>query len=81
MSLVCTEFENLPKGVGTTNENGDRDCLLFICFQELVMSYPTCDLAEEFCDAKIFPIHAGWLAVTWSDFASPIKIPNFARSF
>jgi hypothetical protein len=78
---ACTQLDNLPKGVATAYGDGDRDHLLFTCFQELMRTYATRDLVEEFCGAKIFPVHAGWSVVAWNDFVSPIKIPDFSKSF
>jgi hypothetical protein len=46
-----------------------------------VKTYATRDLVEEYISVKVFPVRAGWSVATWNDFASPIKILDFARSF
>jgi hypothetical protein len=68
-------------GVGTTYEDGDAGRLFLIAFQELAKTYATRNLVEEYVGAKIFTIRDGWSVVAWNDFVSPIKIPEFARSF
>jgi hypothetical protein len=78
---VCTQFENLPKGVGIAYEDGDVDRLFLVAFQELAKTCATRNLVEEYIGAKVFSIHAGWSVIAWNDFASAIKIPTFARSF
>jgi hypothetical protein len=80
MPFVCSQISNFPKGVGTAYEEGDPDWLFLICFEELVKTYATPDLVEDFCGAKVFPIRVGWTMVAWRDFTSPIKIPNFSWS-
>jgi hypothetical protein len=46
-----------------------------------VNTYAARDLVEEYIAAKVFPVRAGWSDLAWNDFASSIKIPEFARSF
>jgi hypothetical protein len=47
----------------------------------LAKTYASCDLVEEYIGGKVFPVRTGWFVVAWNDFSSPIKIPEFARSF
>jgi hypothetical protein len=81
LPLVCTQFENLPMGVGTTYEDGDAGRLFLIAFQKLAKTYTTRNLVEEYIGAKIFTIRDGWSVIVWNDFVSPFKIPEFTRSF
>jgi hypothetical protein len=37
--LVCTQLENLPKGVGTAYKDGNLDRLFLTTFQELAKTY------------------------------------------
>ncbi|KAK8458374.1 hypothetical protein SEVIR_3G365901v4 [Setaria viridis] len=79
--LVCKEFKDIPNDMSCETEDKDSSRLFMVAFCELVKSYGTRDLVEEYCAVKIFPIKAGWSIVAWKDFGSPIKIPDFARSF
>uniref|UniRef100_K3ZC03 Transposase (putative) gypsy type domain-containing protein n=1 Tax=Setaria italica TaxID=4555 RepID=K3ZC03_SETIT len=40
------------------------------CLRELVKSYGTRDLVEEYCAVKVFPVKARWSIVAWKDFSN-----------
>lgn len=62
-------------------EDKDTSRLFMVAFRELAKSYGTCDLVEEYCAVKVFPVKGGWSIAAWKDFSSSIKIPDFEKSF
>ncbi|CAN6361784.1 unnamed protein product, partial [Urochloa humidicola] len=79
--LVCKEFGDIAEEFNCNVEDSEENRLFLVAFDALANEYSVRDLVEEFCGCKVFPVRSGWEVVAWNDFNSPIKVPDFARSF